>query len=580
MTKIYTILVFCLYQTMVFSQMDLKINAAEFNLDSIMEGQISELEINLEILGEGFLNPGVINIQTSFPYNSYISVVHEPPSGVDADYFEWTLDEHNFWNGINIRPLPADKNYEMIIPVIGLNATIEPQSCDIMIRAIKNLISFETDDPVDNYIQATLNVVENNDMLDYTNLIPDLNEIGVSAESQFMIEFSENIDVNNGIIQIRECETNYLHQQLGVNHPSVSVSGNTLSIAQSGLDFETCYYILISHNAIEGANSSNSFLGIHNPLEWRFTTADFCSSQPEQELGCPEELVLQNSRTLDNEEIQENAITINSEEQISGMGELTYNAPSKILLTKGFKATGDVKFIAQIGECEDPLPSFDVQVFLQGPLIKSLGGPVVNLGNSTGFVYFDAMRTDLVNQDLIPISSLADNPYRQDPWSYNTCIPTSIFENGLDQNITDWVLLELRSSTSINSTICQKVGLLYSDGSIEFPDGGLCEVDQGDVVYIVVKHRSHVPIISPPVTVDAGRQASYDFRHFNSIQGNGTIGQAPISNGLYAMVAGNVDQTNEIFSEYSIEINDWESVTSQLASENAVYNVNDVNMNG
>jgi len=540
-----TVIIILFNFTLNYGQ-NIYIQDAYFEESEILEGETTDLVIVLSFEDISTVIPsGSLNIQFSFPYNHYTTSIYNTPDEDGASIFNWSLDENNFWNGINQSPILAYRDYIIRVEAIGISETEKPETTDIIIRPILDLDLFQSDDPLDNYIQASLSIIENTRLLSYTNLSPEKNENEVSVDTDLNITFSEDIQIDQGTIQIRECETDVLIRQFNSNHPSLSTNADLLNIELEQLNFETCYYVLITPSMLKSSAYNKDFIGIHDPMEWRFITGDYCSSQPESNPNiCNNDLVLTGNRNLDNTEQRDDALSIHSEQVVDGSGSLTYNAPYNVRLNSGFRLYENTKFKAQIGECEESNSSFNVQVFLQGALYT---------GSKFIGEYSDLMKTELVNSLVLPNSTLSGNPYANDPWDYSLCIPTNPFAEGFDSNVTDWVLLELRSGTSANTTICQKVGLLYSDGSIEIPDGGICDVFEGDEVYIVVKHRNHIPIISPPVTIDGNKQASFDFRINNSIQGRETIGQILLPDGRYAMAAGNCEQSEAIFSEYSIQ---------------------------
>jgi hypothetical protein len=173
-------------------------------------------------------------------------------------------------------------------------------------------------------------------------------------------------------------------------------------------------------------------------------------------------------------------------------------------------------------------------------------------------------------------------PYYQSPWFYNGNEGDGYDSSG-DQNpgtanypstVVDWILVSLRA-TPDGEALCRKAALLHQDGSVEFIENGnecyITNVYQS--LYIVIEHRNHLMVMSPdPVSIVDGT-LHWNFRTSDSYRqedppGSGTyigFGQKEILPGVYAMYAGNGEQTginppNE--DDTKINANDmlyWES---------------------
>jgi hypothetical protein len=153
----------------------------------------------------------------------------------------------------------------------------------------------------------------------------------------------------------------------------------------------------------------------------------------------------------------------------------------------------NAKFIDNTGNILDyftlikgtPPVLVEIKIFLEGPY------------DASG----DTMRTDLRDNDFIPSTS----PYAEDPRSISSPIP---------QNITDWVLVQLRE-TATGTAVASKSAFLRNDGRI-VPDDGTSEqitfdVPQGDY-YIVIKHSNHLAVMSADsIQLNSGSSTLYDF---------------------------------------------------------------------
>jgi hypothetical protein len=144
------------------------------------------------------------------------------------------------------------------------------------------------------------------------------------------------------------------------------------------------------------------------------------------------------------------------------------------------------------------------------------------------------MITTLGKNSLIPNQS----PYDADP----------ITVSSIPDNVTDWVLVELRE-TADGSAVSSKSMFLKSDGDIisttgdapKFPD-----LDTGDY-FVVVRHRNHLAIMSKlahTFVAKGGALETLDFR--NSADVYGEDGMKELEAGVWGMHVGDVNNTNHI----------------------------------
>ena len=154
----------------------------------------------------------------------------------------------------------------------------------------------------------------------------------------------------------------------------------------------------------------------------------------------------------------------------------------------------------------------EVKVFLQGPYVGS-----------------GLMSTNLT----LPLTS----PYPED----------EITVSGIPGDITDWVLLQLRSETVGGSTFFSKSCFLRNDGQLIDP-GDLSEniplgITPGNN-YIVIKHRNHLAIMSDDL-VSLNGLISYDFTT-GSDKYFGTTAGAIQFQGVWGMIAGDANGSSTI----------------------------------
>ncbi|MCF8403923.1 MAG: hypothetical protein K9H58_08260 [Bacteroidales bacterium] len=170
----------------------------------------------------------------------------------------------------------------------------------------------------------------------------------------------------------------------------------------------------------------------------------------------------------------------------------------------------------------------DLKVFLEGPYEGSVMGTYLNGSN------------------LIPLN----HPYSGPPWNYSGSENVPGIPN---TNISDWVLVELREtaggpSTATNATIiAQQAGFLLKGGSIVSTSGSNnmhFDVSVTQNLYVVVKHRNHLPIMSSGPLSNSGPLYSWDFTTAIT-KAYGTNAQADLG-GAFGMYAGDADANGTI----------------------------------
>jgi len=160
----------------------------------------------------------------------------------------------------------------------------------------------------------------------------------------------------------------------------------------------------------------------------------------------------------------------------------------------------------------------------------------------------------------------AGQPYNQAPWLHFGTEGDSFSQGdgpiaGRNANypstVVDWVLVSLRADASASSTVGSTAALLHSDGTVEFIEGfGICGVDPAEDYYLVVEHRNHLIAMSHLELPILNGTISYDFRAHNSFRRILGSGQKEIAPGVYAMFAGNGDQSSAPFDSRDINPND------------------------
>ena len=143
----------------------------------------------------------------------------------------------------------------------------------------------------------------------------------------------------------------------------------------------------------------------------------------------------------------------------------------------------------------------------------------------------------------------------------------------------DWILVSIRSDIDEISTVYKTAGLLLSDGSVHFEIGNnKCFLKDNVSYYIVIEHRNHLAVMSHiPVKIQSN-VLEYDFRKQGSYSST-MSGQKRIKNGIYAMFAGNGDQSETTKSIQIIDESDIE-LWSEQNGKNSSYFTMDLDMSG
>ena len=171
------------------------------------------------------------------------------------------------------------------------------------------------------------------------------------------------------------------------------------------------------------------------------------------------------------------------------------------------------------------------KVFLQGPLINP----------STAGLMNDILRED----NLLPSTS---------PYSDIAVINPNVFNLGgssgigtANDDIVDWLWLELRNDSDVGDIIIARSALLQRDGDVVDFDGvsNLVLPVAPKHYYLVLKHRNHLGVMSAsPITLNASTTI-VDFTNIG-FSTYGSHAQTQLNSGNMAVWAGDVNQSNQI----------------------------------
>lgn len=173
---------------------------------------------------------------------------------------------------------------------------------------------------------------------------------------------------------------------------------------------------------------------------------------------------------------------------------------------------------------------------------------------------------------LIPL----DQPFNTDLWNYYG-------EENVDSipaGIVDWVLVELRDTLSVadagqTTMVERKACFLNSSGQVVNLDGSPLvrfATKIKDSLFVVVRHRNHLPVISAVPLVNNLGTYSFDFSASASAYG-GINAQKDLGNGMFAIIAG--DMNGDGIIDYFDKTTAWELEAGTFGYKNA-----DLDLNG
>jgi hypothetical protein len=105
-----------------------------------------------------------------------------------------------------------------------------------------------------------------------SSLSPANNATGINTSTSLVLNFSEPIAKGTGIITLKKFTDNSLVSSFDVSTTAVAVSGAAASIAVTGLNLSTKYYIEVANTAFADV-AGNKFAGFSGNATWSFTTS-------------------------------------------------------------------------------------------------------------------------------------------------------------------------------------------------------------------------------------------------------------------------------------------------------------------
>jgi len=200
---------------------------------------------------------------------------------------------------------------------------------------------------------------------------------------------------------------------------------------------------------------------------------------------------------------------------------------------------------------EAPEIELDISVILEGP-----------------FNGVD-MLTSLNDLDSIPLSQ----PYNIPPWDYPGTETVGMIPNA---DVVDWILIELRDAvngpSALPATIIeQQAVFILDDGSLVRLDGYSNPTFNSvpiDHLFLVIKHRNHLGIMTAIPITESGGLYDYDFttgagQAYNS-------GQKHLGGGIYGMFAADEDANGVVDI---IDKTSWANDAGKYGYQSADYNI-------
>jgi hypothetical protein len=189
----------------------------------------------------------------------------------------------------------------------------------------------------------------------------------------------------------------------------------------------------------------------------------------------------------------------------------------------------------------------------------------------------DTMTNDLRGNNILSTTQ----PYNASPYNYSgtESLPTT----NLRTDLVDWVLLEVKDSTT-GSTISKKPGVLTKDGNIIDPTnavtgnttlGVAVPVSTNGNYKVIIRHRNHISIATnTAISLSQSTTTTLDLTTNQNVKGSnqkqiGTIGSTPV----YGLRLGDIN------SDGSVDALDRSIIRSAQETTNT-YIVQDINLDG
>jgi hypothetical protein len=119
--------------------------------------------------------------------------------------------------------------------------------------------------------------------------------------------------------------------------------------------------------------------------------------------------------------------------------------------------------------------------------------------------------------------------------------------SAVPEGVVDWVMVELRTDTTLASTVARRAAFIKKDGAIVDLDGTSPVSFPGPSsgsYYIVVRHRNHLAVMSHDAVVLNDASALYDFTTGLDKYFRGDA--ALLTTGKYGLWGGDADASGDV----------------------------------
>ncbi len=130
-------------------------------------------------------------------------------------------------------------------------------------------------------------------------------------------------------------------------------------------------------------------------------------------------------------------------------------------------------------------------------------------------------------------------------------VPSSVFTgSGANNDVVDWVVVQLRDKTNPQTVVASAAMLLEQDGEIiTYEQGRKSSILSFNVphdnYYLAIFHRNHLPIMTANPVPFNGISSIFDFTS-NGMPTYGTGARTQLSTSLWGMITGDASSDNEI----------------------------------
>ena len=160
-------------------------------------------------------------------------------------------------------------------------------------------------------------------------------------------------------------------------------------------------------------------------------------------------------------------------------------------------------------------------------------------------------------------------------YSIKDILITNGIITAIEDDIVDWIWLELRDSKDDTNILFSTSALLQRDGDIVSADEqAYLEINiQKDNYYIVITHRNHLGVLSSSsILCGCGEENNLDFKIDSNIVKGGTNAIKDMGNGKFALYAGDFNGDGQIQNTDKNAVEPLRGISG--------YNNADVDMNG